>query len=338
MQRAVAASNDSPVLLDQFLDGAGEVDVDAVCDGENVIVGGVMEHIEQAGIHSGDSACVLPPAGLAADLQRRLGDQVKELARRLNVVGLMNAQFAIRGDDIFVLEVNPRASRTVPYVAKATGVPLAALAAKCMVGKSLAEQGVAAVARPAYYSVKEAVFPFVKFPGVDPILGPEMKSTGEVMGIGREFGEAFHKALLATGQDIPQSGMVFVSVRDQDKPAVGALAAELAELGFSLCATRGTARVIDAAGAPCGRVNKVKEGRPHIVDMLEDGAIHMIVNTTEGRQAVMDSHSIRTTAIRRKVPYTTTIAGAKAIIAALRYNYPERVYCLQDLHGGASRS
>ena len=332
MSRAVAVSNDSPVLLDRFLDKAIEVDVDAVSDGTDVVIGGIMEHIEQAGIHSGDSACSLPPFGLSGTLQQRLAGQVEKMARGLNVVGLMNTQFAIQGEDIFVLEVNPRASRTVPYVSKATGVPLARIAARCMVGSSLSEQGVTAIPAPDYYSIKESVFPFAKFPGVDPILGPEMKSTGEVMGIGTSFGEAFNKAILATNQEIPQRGMVFISVRDKDKPDAVQIAGDFAEAGFSLCATDGTARVIRQAGVDCIRVNKVAEGHPHIVDMLKNDEVDLIVNTTEGRQAIKDSHSIRSTAIQHKVFYTTTIAGAKAIILALRDNHIDSIHCLQDLH------
>ena len=332
MSRAVAVSNDSPVLLDRFLDNAIEVDVDAIADGNDVIIGGIMEHIEQAGIHSGDSACSLPPFSLSEALQQRLAGQVGKMARGLDVTGLMNTQFAIQGEDIFVLEVNPRASRTVPYVSKATGVPLARVAARCMVGESLAEQGVRAVARPDYYSIKEAVFPFVKFPGVDPILGPEMKSTGEVMGAGSSFGEAYNKAVLATSQEIPDRGMVFISVRDKDKPDAVQVARDFAEAGFSLCATEGTARVIGQAGVDCARVNKVAEGHPHVVDMLKNDEISLIVNTTEGRRAIMDSHSIRTTAIQHKVFYTTTIAGAKAIISALRDDYIDSIHCLQELH------
>ncbi len=332
MSRAVAVSNDSPVLLDRFLDKAIEVDVDAISDGRDVIIGGIMEHIEQAGIHSGDSACSLPPFSLNAALQQRLAGQVEKMARGLNVNGLMNTQFAIQGEDIFVLEVNPRASRTVPYVSKATGVPLARIAARCMVGDSLADQGVKSIPEPGYCSIKEAVFPFAKFPGVDPILGPEMKSTGEVMGIGNGFGEAFNKAVLATSQEIPRSGMVFISVRDKDKPDAIQVARDFAEAGFSLCATEGTASRIRQAGVECTRVNKVAEGHPHIVDMLKNDEIALIVNTTEGRQAITDSHSIRTTAIQHKVFYTTTIAGANAIIAALKDNHIDSIHCLQELH------
>ena len=332
MSRAVAVSNDSPVLLDRFLDKAIEVDVDAISDGRDVIIGGIMEHIEQAGIHSGDSACSLPPFSLNAALQQRLAGQVEKMARGLNVNGLMNTQFAIQGEDIFVLEVNPRASRTVPYVSKATGVPLARIAARCMVGDSLADQGVKSIPEPGYCSIKEAVFPFAKFPGVDPILGPEMKSTGEVMGIGNGFGEAFNKAVLATNQEIPRSGVVFISVRDKDKPDAVLVARDFAEAGFSLCATEGTASRISQAGVECTRVNKVAEGHPHIVDMLKNDEIALIVNTTEGRQAIMDSHSIRTTAIQHKVFYATTIAGANAIIAALKDDHIDSIHCLQELH------
>ena len=332
MRQAVAVSNDSPVLLDRFLDDAIEVDVDAVSDGRQVLIGGIMEHIEQAGVHSGDSACSLPPFSLDQALQVQLAQQVETMARRLKVVGLMNAQFAIQGREVFVLEVNPRASRTAPYVSKATGASLARIAANCMLGKTLAEQGVTTIPKPGYYSVKEAVFPFIKFPGVDPVLGPEMKSTGEVMGIGDSFGAAFNKALLATNQDIPTSGAAFLSVRDKDKPEAGALAREFARLGFDIRATRGTAEVIRAAGADCAVVNKVREGRPHIVDMLKNDEIDLIVNTTEGKRATLDSHSIRATAVQRKVFYATTIAGAKAIIEALRRGDVEPARSLQDLH------
>ena len=332
MRQAVAVSNDSPVLLDRFLDDAIEVDVDAVSDGRQVLIGGIMEHIEQAGVHSGDSACSLPPFSLDQALQAQLAQQVETMAKRLKVVGLMNAQFAIQGREVFVLEVNPRASRTAPYVSKATGASLARIAANCMLGKTLAEQGVTTIPKPGYYSVKEAVFPFIKFPGVDPVLGPEMKSTGEVMGIGDSFGAAFNKALLATNQDIPTSGAAFLSVRDKDKPEAGALAKEFARLGFAIRATRGTAEVIRAAGADCAVVNKVREGRPHIVDMLKNDEIDLIVNTTEGKRATLDSHSIRATAVQRKVFYATTIAGAKAIIEALRRGDVEPVRSLQDLH------
>ncbi len=332
MREAVQVSNDSPVLLDRFLNDAVEVDVDALSDGREVIIGGIMEHIEEAGVHSGDSACSLPPYSLSLAIQDRLRDQVRAMALELGVVGLMNTQFAIQGDDIYVLEVNPRASRTVPYVSKATGRPLAKIAARCMVGRSLAAQGVSGEVIPAYYSVKEAVFPFVKFPGVDPLLGPEMKSTGEVMGVGRSFGEAFAKAQLAAGDQLPRGGLAFISVRDADKSKVVEVARELKRLGFALVATRGTAIALRAHGLDCETVHKVGEGRPHIVDLIKNDRIHLIVNTTEGKQAIADSFSIRREALMHKVSYTTTIAAARATCQALRELDNESVSCLQDLH------
>jgi carbamoyl-phosphate synthase large subunit len=325
-------SNDSPVLLDRFLDDAVEVDVDALSDGSEVIIGGIMEHIEEAGVHSGDSACSLPPYSLSPAIQDRLRAQVKAMALELGVVGLMNAQFAIQGDDIYVLEVNPRASRTVPYVSKATGRALAKIAARCMVGQSLREQGVSGEVIPTYYSVKEAVFPFVKFPGVDPLLGPEMKSTGEVMGVGRTFGEAFAKAQLAAGDQLPRGGRAFISVRDADKPKVVDVARELERLGFALIATKGTAIALRAHGLDCETVHKVGEGRPHIVDMIKNDQIHLIVNTTEGKRAIADSFSIRREALMHKVSYTTTIAAARATCQALSEVDSGSVSCLQDLH------
>ncbi|RMD68243.1 MAG: carbamoyl-phosphate synthase large subunit, partial [Gammaproteobacteria bacterium] len=331
MQEAVAVSHDAPVLLDRFLQDALEVDVDAVCDGEEVIVGGVMEHIEQAGVHSGDSACSLPPYALPEAIEARIREQVVKMARRLQVVGLMNAQLAVQGEDIYVLEVNPRASRTIPFVSKATGIPLAKVGARCMVGLPLASQGVRA-RRPFYFSVKEAVFPFIKFPGVDPLLGPEMKSTGEVMGIGMTFTEAFAKAQLAAGMELPSRGKVFISVRDADKPHVIPLAKALVEAGFECLATEGTARVLAQAGVPCQRVNKVTEGRPHIVDLIKNGQIQFIINTTEGKQAIRDSAEIRRAALHHKVYYTTTLAGAKASCQAIVQGRRMEVYRLQDLH------
>jgi carbamoyl-phosphate synthase large subunit len=332
MSEAVQVSNDSPVLLDRFLNDAVEVDADAVCDGERVLLGGIMEHIEQAGVHSGDSACSLPPYDLKADVVQRLQDQVGQMALELGVVGLMNVQFAIKDDDIYIIEVNPRASRTVPFVSKATGRSLAKIAALCMVGKSLESQGVVETIVPDYYSVKEAVFPFIKFPGVDPILGPEMKSTGEVMGVGRTFGEAFAKATLASGDILPRSGKAFVSVRDDDKKRVVDVARDLAALGFELLATGGTAEVLQAAGVACERVNKVNEGRPHIVDMIKNDQIALIVNTTEGRKAIADSFTIRREALLHKVSYTTTLSGAEAISEALSSPDASSVNCLQTLH------
>jgi len=334
MDKAVAVSNESPVLLDRFLNDAIEVDVDAICDGEDIIIGGIMEHIEQAGVHSGDSSCSLPPHSLDNEIQATISDQVCEMAKGLNVIGLMNTQFAIQGEDIYVLEVNPRASRTVPFVSKATGVPLARIAANSMVGMSLHNQGLGKIPNPAYYSVKEAVFPFIKFPGVDSLLGPEMKSTGEVMGVGNSFGEAFAKAQFAAGEIIPQDGLAFISVRDKDKPEAQAVARELVDMGFSLCATHGTARALQEAGLECIGVNKVREGQPHIVDRLKNDEIVFIVNTTEGKQAIADSYSIRRTALQHKVFYMTTMAGANATIYALRSMDTDNVNRLQDLHDG----
>ena len=332
MREAVKVTRDSPVLLDRFLDQAVEVDVDAICDGQDVLIGGMMEHIEQAGVHSGDSACSLPPYTLSADIQQRLCDQVAKMARALNVVGLMNTQFAIKGDEVYVLEVNPRASRTVPFVSKATGVPLAKVAARCMVGQSLVQQGHTVQVTPDFISVKESVFPFAKFQGVDPILGPEMKSTGEVMGIGRSFAEAFAKAMLGSGGKIPGQGTAFLSVREADREGVVELARELDVKGFNLVATGGTAKVIRAAGIACEHVNKVKEGRPHIVDMIKNDEIVLIVNTTEGRSAIADSYAIRREALMHSVCYTTTISGGKATCQAMAHREVQEVYCLQTLH------
>ncbi|HXH04795.1 MAG TPA: carbamoyl-phosphate synthase large subunit, partial [Candidatus Competibacteraceae bacterium] len=332
MREAVQVSNDSPVLLDRFLNEAIEVDVDALSDGREVLIGGIMEHIEEAGVHSGDSACSLPPYSLSQEIQDRLRQQVTAMALELGVVGLMNTQFAIQGDDIYVLEVNPRASRTVPFVSKATGRPLAKIAARCMVGRTLAEQGVSGEIVPDYFCVKESVFPFVKFPGVDPLLGPEMKSTGEVMGVGRNFGEAFAKVQLAVGNLIPRGGRAFISVRDADKPKAVKLARELVSHGFSIVATRGTAAALQAAGIACEVVLKVVEGRPHIVDMIKNDQIDLIINTTEGKQAIADSFSIRREALMHKVSYTTTIAAAQATCMALGVPASGEVYRLQDLH------
>ncbi len=332
MRDAVQVSNDSPVLLDRFLDNAVELDVDALCDGKDVLIGGIMEHIEQAGVHSGDSACSLPPYNLSPAVQEALREQVRKMAHELKVVGLMNTQFAIQDNVIYVIEVNPRASRTVPFVSKATGLPLAKIAARCMVGTSLAAQGVTREVTPPYYSVKEAVFPFVKFPGVDPLLGPEMKSTGEVMGVGGNFAEAYAKAQLAAGVVLPRGGKVFLSVRDADKPRVAAVARRLLAQGFELYATRGTAAVLAAAGVTCHRINKVTEGRPHIVDMIKNDEVSLIINTTEGKQAIKDSYTIRREALNRKVSYTTTMAGAEATSLALQYLDAGEVRSLQQLH------
>ncbi|MEJ2514470.1 MAG: carbamoyl-phosphate synthase large subunit [Gammaproteobacteria bacterium] len=332
MEDAVKVSEDSPVLLDRFLDMATEVDVDAVSDGEAVVVGGIMEHIEQAGVHSGDSGCCLPPNTLDPSLQDQLKDQVRRLARALGVVGLMNTQFAIQNGRIYLLEVNPRASRTVPFVSKSTGRPLAKLAALCMAGVSLRDQGISGEVLPDYFSVKASVFPFAKFLGADPILGPEMKSTGEVMGTGRFFGEAYAKAQLAAGVTLPVGGTALLSVRDRDKPGAIELARILVDRGFQLVATRGTATALQEAGVPCRAVNKVREGRPHIVDMIKNEEISLIVNTTENRQAIRESHSIRREAVHRKVTYYTTIAAAKATCVALDHLDATDVNRLQDLH------
>jgi carbamoyl-phosphate synthase large subunit len=336
MREAIKVSNDSPVLLDRFLNDATEVDVDAMCDGEQVILGGIMEHIEQAGVHSGDSACSLPPFSLSAKIQDELRRQTAMMARGLQVVGLMNVQFAIQGhgDDavVYVLEVNPRASRTVPFVSKATGQPLAKIAARCMAGRSLADQGVTREIIPPYFSVKEAVFPFNKFPGVDTLLGPEMKSTGEVMGVGRTFGEAFVKSQLASSTKLPKSGRAFISVKPADKEKAVEVARELHELGFNLVATSGTAKTIADAGFPVTVVNKVNEGRPHIVDMIKNGDIKFIVNTVdEKRAAIADSRSIRTSALVAKVTIYTTVEGGRAACAGMRHAGLE-TYSLQDLH------
>jgi carbamoyl-phosphate synthase large subunit len=333
MRDAIKVSNDSPVLLDRFLNDATEVDVDALSDGKQVIVGGIMQHIEQAGVHSGDSACSLPPYTLSREIQDELRRQTEKMAKALNVVGLMNVQFAIQDGTVYVLEVNPRASRTVPFVSKATGLPLAKVAARCMVGRSLAEQGVSREIVPPYFSVKEAVFPFVKFPGVDTILGPEMKSTGEVMGVGRSFAEAFVKSQLAAGTRLPKSGRVFISVKERDRAKAVEVARELAELGFVLLATRGTAAAIAAAGLKVQIVNKVAEGRPHIVDMIKNDEVALIINTVEERrQAIADSRSIRTSALAQRVTVYTTIEGARAACAGMRHLAGLETYALQSLH------
>ena len=332
MNTAVSVSNDSPVLLDRFLSDAIEIDVDAICDGKEVFVAGIMEHIEQAGIHSGDSACSLPPHTLSANMQVKLKEMTRKLAFGLDVVGLMNIQFAVKGEDVYLLEVNPRASRTVPFVSKSIGLPLAKIAARCMAGMSLREQNISTEIVPQHFSVKEAVFPFMKFVGVDPILGPEMKSTGEVMGVGKTFGEAFAKSQLAAGVDLPLSGQVFISVRDADKEQTAKVAKELNVLGFEIVATDGTASFLESKQIPCKHVNKVMQGRPHIVDMIIDGKIDLIVNTTEGKQAIADSFTIRRKALQKRVCYTTTITGAWALIEAIKQGSNSDVYPLHDLH------
>jgi carbamoyl-phosphate synthase large subunit len=333
IREAVQVSNDSPVLLDRFLDNAVEVDVDIIADMDGeVLIGGIMEHIEEAGVHSGDSSCSLPPYTLSAEIQDRLRVQMTQMARELKVVGLMNAQFAIQGDNIFVLEVNPRASRTVPFVSKAIGVPLAKIAARCMVGQSLASQHATREIVPDYYSVKEAIFPFAKFSNVDPILGPEMRSTGEVMGVGRTFAEAFSRAEEAASIKAPPLGKAFVSVRDADKSRVLDVARLLIERGFSLVATSGTSAYLRGEDIACEQINKVAEGRPHIVDLIKNGEIVYIVNTTEGKQAIADSFSIRREALQHRVTYSTTIPGARALIQSIDSRNHPRVWSLQELH------
>ena len=333
MREAVKVSNDSPVLLDRFLNDATEVDVDAICDGKDVLIGGIMEHIEQAGVHSGDSACSLPPFSLTPEIQDELRKQTIAMAHALKVVGLMNVQFAIQNGVIYVLEVNPRASRTVPFVSKATGLPLAKIAARCMTGTALAAQNSRVEVVPPYFSVKEAVFPFIKFPGADTILGPEMKSTGEVMGVGASFGEAFVKSQLAAGDRLPESGKVFISVRDADKPAAVTIARELVALGFQLVATRGTAAALAADGLAVLPINKVAEGRPHVVDMIKNGDVVLIVNTVEEkRTAVRDSYVIRRAALQARITLYTTLAGARAACTGMRQSRELTAYDLQGLH------
>ena len=337
MREAVKVSNDSPVLLDRFLNDACEVDVDALSDGETVIIGGVMEHIEQAGVHSGDSACSLPPYSLSQELQDELRRQTKLMAKGLNVCGLMNVQFAIKDDEVYVLEVNPRASRTVPFVSKATGLPLAKIAARCMAGRTLESQGVNKEVIPPYFSVKEAVFPFNKFPGVDTILGPEMKSTGEVMGVGRSFEEAFVKSQMAASVKLPESGRVFISVKDSDKNKVAAIARDLHDAGFTILATRGTAAVISAAGLPVTVVNKVVEGRPNIVDMIKNKEVALIINTVdEQRNAINDSRWIRISGQAARVTIYTTVWGAEAAAVGIKNRGELVVYPIQELHAQLS--
>jgi carbamoyl-phosphate synthase large subunit len=332
MKEAVSVSNDAPVLLDRFLDDAVEMDVDAIYDGERVLIGGLMEHIEQAGVHSGDSACSLPPYDLAPEIQDKLREQVAKMAEALGVRGLMNTQFAIQGEEIYVLEVNPRASRTAPFVSKATGYPLAKIAARVMVGQTLTEQGVTEERIPSYYSVKEAVFPFVKFPGVDPLLGPEMKSTGEVMGVGKTFGEAFAKSQRAAGVNLNDSGKVLISIRDADKAKAPDIARMLVDKKYEIVATGGTAKFLKDAGIPCEVVYKVNEGRPNTVDMIKNDQIQLIINTTEGKKAISDSFTMRREALQHRVTYYTTMAGARAACYALGELDAGDVNCLQDLH------
>lgn len=334
---AVQVSNESPVLLDHFLDHATEVDVDAVCDGERTIIGGIMEHIEQCGIHSGDSSCSIPPFTLTQDIQNRLRDQVYRLAKELCVIGLMNTQFAVRGNDIFMIEVNPRAARTVPFVSKATGVPLAKVAARIMVGKSLEQQGFTKEVIPPYYSVKEVVLPFNKFPGVDPLLGPEMRSTGEVMGVGDSFAEAYGKSQLGAGTKLPRKGKVLLSVRKSDKNRLPALGQELVANGFEIDATHGSAKILRENGIPCNEVNKVYEGRPNILDFIKSGKYDFIINTTEGRRSIEDSKQLRRSALQFKVAYTTTMNAAFATCQAMKIDEKKTVRSLQSLHAMISK-
>jgi len=332
MGQNIPVSDDAPLLLDRFLDNAIEVDIDAISDGKQVFIGGIMEHIEQAGVHSGDSGCSLPPYTLSAEVQSQLEQQMTSLVLELGVVGLCNAQFAIQGENIYIIEVNPRASRTVPFVSKATGIPLARIAARCMAGESLADLGYTKSVKPKYHAVKESVFPFMKFPGVDPLLGPEMKSTGEVMGSGHNFAEAFAKSSLAAGMQLPDGGRAFLSVRDEDKERAAELAKTIHAAGFELVATKATQHVIAAAGVPCEIVNKVKQGRPHIVDMIKNHEISLIINTTDSRQAIADSFLIRREALNQKVAYATTMAAGAAIAQALQEDAVKNIFSLQELH------
>jgi len=338
LRTAVQASNEAPVLLDRFLDDAIEVDVDCICDGTDVVIGGIMQHIEQAGVHSGDSACSLPPYSLSEELCDVMRAQTVAMAKELGVVGLMNVQFAVKGETVYILEVNPRAARTVPFVSKCIGASLAKIAARCMAGTSLKDQGFTQEIVPSFFSVKEAVFPFAKFPGVDPVLSPEMKSTGEVMGVGKTFGEAFYKAIIGTGErlpGLPQEGetkTAFISVRDSDKESVVAIAQQLSDYGFKIVATAGTQKVLEAHGVDSKLINKVTEGRPHIVDAIKNGEIDIILNTTEGKQAQEDSFSIRRNALQGKVFYVTTLGAADAVCKSYAVQLPFEVYKLQDLH------
>jgi len=329
---AVQASEKSPVLLDGFLNQAIEMDIEAVCDGEEVVIGGILQHIEQAGIHSGDSACSLPPYSLSKELIEEVSVMVKSIALEIKAIGLINVQLAYHGNTLFLLEVNPRASRTIPFVSKCIGKSLAKIGALCMAGKSLKDQNFVEEIIPPYYSVKEAVFPFTKFMGVDPILGPEMKSTGEVMGTGTNFSEAYAKAQLGAGEKIPNSGSVFLSVRDSDRPFIGDLAKEFHDLGFKIIATKGTARLISERDVPVEVIKKVAEGRPHVVDAMKNSEVNLIVNTTEGRQSILDSASIRRTALEERIYCTTTLEGGKAVCAVLRNKDQWSVERLQDLH------
>ncbi|TLU62015.1 carbamoyl-phosphate synthase large subunit [Thalassotalea litorea] len=332
MTDAVSVSNEAPVLLDRFLDDAIEVDIDAMCDGKDVVIGGIMQHIEQAGVHSGDSACSLPAYSLSQEIQDVMREQVTKLAFELGVIGLMNTQFAVKDNKVYLIEVNPRAARTVPFVSKATGVPLAKIAARVMSGKSLKEQGITKETIPPFYSVKEVVIPFNKFHGVDPLVGPEMRSTGEVMGVGDTFEEAYAKANLGAGVTVPKTGRALISVRDSDKTRVLELAKQLIELGYKLDATHGTAVVLGEADVPVRLVNKVHEGRPHILDRIKNGEYSYIINTTEGRKAIEDSKQLRGGALRYKVNYTTTLNAAFAACMAHSADDRNKVTSIQELH------
>jgi carbamoyl-phosphate synthase large subunit len=332
MTHAVSASPEHPVLIDKFLDDAVEIDVDALSDGEECVIGGIMEHIERAGVHSGDSACSLPPKSIGPEVQDEIRRHTVALAKALKVRGLMNVQFAVQRDDVYVLEVNPRASRTVPFVSKAIGVPLAKMAARIMVGKKLKELGLVREIQPKHMSVKEAVFPFNKFPGVDTLLGPEMKSTGEVMGIDASFGIAFAKAQLAIGMRLPKAGRVFISVRDEDKPSATAIARKLHAVGFTIVATRGTAAYLAARGVSADTVNKVQDGSPHIGDQIKKGEVAMVINTPQDAHSHADSYLIRRHALDYQVPYFTTMAGAEAAAEGIEYLEQREleVHALQD--------
>jgi carbamoyl-phosphate synthase large subunit len=332
MTDAVSVSNDSPVLLDHFLDDAIEVDIDVVCDGSNVVVGGIMQHIEQAGVHSGDSACSLPAYSLSKEVQDVMRKQVTALAFELGVNGLMNTQMAVKDEQVHLIEVNPRAARTIPFVSKATSIPLAKIGARVMAGMSLKEQGITHEVIPPYFSVKEVVIPFNKFHGSDPLVGPEMRSTGEVMGVGKTFEEAYAKASLGAGVSVPKSGRALISVRNSDKGRVVELAKQLVALGYQVDATHGTAVILGEADVPCRLVNKVHEGRPHILDRIKNGEYSYIINTTEGRKAIEDSKVLRGGALRYKVAYTTTLNAAFATCQSHAADDRNTVTSIQELH------
>ena len=334
IKSAVEVSPGKPILIDKFLEDATEIDVDAISDGKDTIIGGVMEHIEEAGIHSGDSACILPPISLKKEIIEDIKEQTKAIAKELNVVGLMNIQFAVKDNIVYVLEVNPRASRTVPFVSKSTGVSLAKLATKVIMGKSLRSLGLTQEIVPSHVCVKESVFPFDRFPNVDIVLGPGMRSTGEVMGIDREFGLAFAKAQISAGQKLPLSGTIFMSLKDEDKMASLEIAFSLHDMGFKIVATEGTSSFLSEHGLPNQRVNKLSEGRPNIIDMIKNGDIDLVINTTSNKRAITDAFHIRRAAVAFNVPYTTTLAGARATVKAIKAMRKEglEVYSLQEYH------